>query len=138
MNIIRWDPFRTLFGVTGQGYPSLFDDGEPTWVPAIDVFERNDRLVIRAEIPGLDRKEIEVRVEDGQLVLQGERKREAGLTEENAYRLERNHGSFVRRFRLPESLDLSKIDATYENGILEVTLPRSEEARPRKIEIRAA
>jgi len=138
MNIVRWDPFRGLLGLHDQVRPSLLDPGMSAWVPAVDIHEKVDSIVIRAEIPGVDRNDIDVNIEDGMLVLSGERKREAEFTEENACRLERTYGSFSRRFSLPKTVDASKVDATYENGVLVVTLPKAEEAKSRKIKIKAA
>ncbi len=107
-------------------------------MPAVDIVEQGDDLVIRAELPGVARDDIEVRVEDNTLVLSGERKREKECDEEQAYRVERSYGSFVRSFRLPKTVDAAKIAASYQNGVLEVRLPKAEEARPRRIQINAA
>ena len=140
MNIVRWDPFRTFMGLTDSALPAPLDaaDGQTRWVPAIDVFEKDESLVIRAEVPGVKREDIEVRVENGVLALSGERKRETEAEEKNAYRMERVHGSFSRRFRLSDSFDATKVDATYENGVLELRVPRSEKSRSRTVEIKVA
>ena len=140
MNIVRWDPFGTLMGLKDSAFPTLFDtaDVQTRWVPAIDVFEKDEKLVIRAEVPGVKRDDIQVRVENGELVLSGERKRETEVGEKNAYRLERVHGSFSRRFRLSDSFDPTNVDATYKNGVLEITVPRSEKSRSRTVEIKVA
>ena len=138
MNIVRWDPFRSFFN-DSNFFPAAPDSPErASWAPAIDAFEKDNRLVIRAEVPGVERDDIEVRIEDGELVLGGERKRDVEFKDENAYRRERVYGSFTRRFRLPDTLDLDKIDAKYENGVLTIEIPKSEASQPRKIKIRAA
>jgi HSP20 family protein len=112
-------------------------DAYGTWAPPVDIFEKGDDLVIRAELPGVEKDEIDISVEDNRLVIQGERQREQGFNEDHAYRLERSFGSFVRSFMLPKTVDASKIAATYVNGVLEVTVPKAEAAKPRKVAIAA-
>ena len=140
MTLIKWDPFRELSGFHGRmGWPLAGgDDALGSWSPAVDIFEKGDDLVIRAEVPGVEKNDIDVRIEDGTLVLRGERKREEEITDDNAYRLERSYGSFVRSFRLPKTVDASRIGATHSNGVLEITLPKAEESKPKRIEINAA
>jgi len=136
MNILRWDPFENFMN---RPFPVGLDrDPQAAWVPAIDVFEKEDGLIIRAELPGVDRDQIHVDVDNGELVLSGERQKDEGIKEGSAYRLERAYGSFSRRFRLGDSLDTTKVTANYENGLLEISVPRSEKSRPRKIKINAA
>lgn len=140
MTLVRWDPFRDLMGLH-QRFNQAASGSEDTygsWAPTVDIFERGEDLVIRAELPGVERDDIEVRVEDNTLMLSGERKREQEFDEANAYRLERVYGKFMRSFRLPKTVDASHIEASYKNGVLEVRLPKAEEAKPRKIEISAA
>ena len=134
MKLVRWNPFGDLLSL----HDHLSSESNMAWSPFVDVFERDDDLVIRAEVPGVDRKDIEVRVENGTLVIHGERKRDTELSEANAYRQERYYGSFTRRFSLPKGLDHSRVQATYKDGVLELTLPKAEEAKPKRIEIRAA
>ena len=130
MTLVRWNAFG---GLRQRRF-----DGFDAWAPAVDIFEKGDDLIIRAEIPGVDKNAIEVRVEDNTLVLKGERNQEKGFEENNAYRLERSYGSFVRSFRLPETVDASAISAEYRAGVLELTLPKAEEAKPKKIDIKVA
>ena len=140
MTLVRWDPFRDLMGLHQRfTQPAVgSDDSYGSWAPTVDIFERGDDLVIRAELPGVERDDIDVRVEDNTLMLSGERKRESEFDEENAYRLERVYGKFLRSFRLPKTVDATRIEASYKNGVLEISLPKAEEARPRKIDISAA
>ena len=145
MTLVRWDPFRELMNVQGRLNQILADtanvgrdDAYGTWVPPVDIFERGEDLVIRAELPGVNRDELEIQVEDGTLLLSGERRREEQVEEENAYRLERSYGKFSRSFRLPTTVDTSKISAQYRDGVLEMVLPKLEEAKPRKVKIHAA
>ncbi len=145
MTLVRWDPFRELMNVQGRLNQILADtanagrdDAYGTWVPPVDIFERGEELVIRAELPGVNRDELEIQVEDGTLALSGERRREEQVEEQNAYRLERSYGKFSRSFRLPTTVDTSKISAQYKDGVLEIVLPKLEEAKPRKVKIHAA
>jgi len=140
MTLVKWDPFRDLVNLHQRVSNQLTgtNDAYGTWVPPVDIFEKGDELVIRAEVPGLDKKEIDISVEDNRLVIQGERQREQEFSEDNAYRLERSFGSFVRSFMLPKTVDATKIAATYINGVLEITLPKAEAAKPRRVEIAAS
>jgi HSP20 family protein len=114
------------------------EDRYGDWAPPVDIFERGDDLVIRAELPGLKIEDIDIRVENGNLVLRGERKHEKETDDRKVYRLERVYGTFTRRFALPTSVDASKISAVYRIGVLEVVLPKADEAKERKVEIKVA
>ena len=140
MTLVRWDPFRDLLNLHNRltAPYSGASDAFGSWVPAVDIFEKGDNLVIRAEVPGVEKEDIDVSVEDNRLVIKGERKREREFDEENAYRLERSFGGFVRSFVLPKTVDAGRINASYNNGVLEVTLPKAETAKPRRIEIAAS
>ena len=140
MTLVKWDPFRDLANLHQRMSNQIggTSDAYGSWAPPVDIFEKGDDLVIRAELPGVDKKEIDISVEDNRLVIQGERNREQEFDENNAYRLERTFGSFVRSFMLPKTVDASKISATYLNGVLEITLPKAEAAKPRKVKIEAA
>jgi HSP20 family protein len=144
--ITRWDPFRDLLTLHNRLSHALADspaytrpdDGDyGSWVPPVDILERGDDLVIRAELPGLKREAIEVRVEENTLVLAGERRHEYEMQEDKIHRSERVFGSFTRRFALPATVDPERIRARYSDGVLEIVLPKAEEAKPRKIEIDA-
>ena len=146
MTLVRWDPFRDLLDMTNRlsrMYPDApaewsGDDVPSAWAPRVDIFEKDDALVLRAELPGIDNGDLDVRVEDGTLTLEGERKRETASDDGNVYRRERSYGRFVRSFKLPSTVDASQIAASYKDGVLEVRLPKVETAKPRKIEIQAA
>jgi len=130
MRLVRWDPFQDLIPLNGS--PTR------TWAPPVDVFEKSDQLTFKAELPGVDREHLDVRVEDGVLTIQGERKQEAEVHDAEMYRRERVHGTFARSFTLPKNVDGTKVTATYKDGILEVTVPKSEAAKPKKVAIQAA
>ena len=144
MTLVRWDPFRELVTISNRLNRTLNDsfvgteDAFGAWAPPVDIFEKSDNLVIRAEIPGAKPEDLDVRIENGVLSLHGERKRELDVDEKSSHRLERVYGSFTRSFSLPTIVDASKITATYKDGILEVSVPKAEAAKPKRIEIRAA
>lgn len=137
MSTVRWDPFKSLLGIDGLPVAE-FAAGKATWSPAVDVFERDDVLVFRAEVPGIERDDIQVDVEGDVLTIRGTRRRDVELKEGSAYRLERSFGNFTRKFKLPRDLDTTKVKAVHKNGLLEVSLPRADEARSRKIAVEAA
>ena len=140
MTLVRWDPFKEMMNMQRR-FGGGLDQGESAygaWAPAVDIFERGDDLVIRTEIPGVHKNDIEVDVENNTLTIRGERKRETEIDEKNAYRLERVYGNFARSFSLPRTVDSSRISANYKNGVLELTLPKAEEAKPKRIEVKAS
>ena len=146
MNVVRWDPFRDLVTLSDRLNRALAEPPGPfaantsygSWSPPVDIFERTDGLVIRAEIPGVQKDEIDVRIENNVLTLHGERRQEEGFDESNAHRLERIYGSFTRSFSLPTSVDSTHISAAYRDGVLEIVLPKAEEAKPKRIQIQSA
>ena len=106
-----------------------------TLTPAVDVYENKDSVVVKAELPGVDPKEVEISKEDGTLYLKGERKSESEDQRVGYHRLERSYGSFARAFTLPDSVDPEKVSAEYKDGLLSVTLPKREESKPKKVKI---
>lgn len=141
MSIIRFDPFAdlltTLRHVQGGLEPSRGTNGR--WVPAVDIFENGKQeLVIKAELPDMNREDIQVVFENNTLTLKGERKFESDVKEDQFHRVERAYGAFSRSFSLPSTVDASKIAAEYKNGVLTVTLPFREESKPRTINVEVA
>ena len=136
MTLVRWDPFRDLMNAQ-RNLSASFDDESTygSWAPSVDILERGDDLLIRAELAGVDKNDIDVRVENNQLILTGERREESETKEDSFFRRERRYGKFTRTFSLPRTVDAGSISATYKDGVLELTLPKSERAKPRKIEI---
>jgi HSP20 family protein len=112
------------------------EDSYGTWAPVVDIFEKGDDLVICAEVPGLEQDDVDISIENNILMLRGERKRKTEFEEKDAYRLERTFGVFTRSFTLPKTVDSDRISASYKHGVLELTLPKVAQAKPRKIEIR--
>ena len=115
--------------------PSLLSE-ERVVVPAFDISETEKEYVISGEIPGIDPKDLEVTLTDGILSIKGEKKHESEDKEENYHRVERHYGSFQRSFRLPDNINREKLDASYKDGILKLTLPKSEESEVKKIEVK--
>lgn len=130
----RNDPFRMLEPFFGRF--QFMDDAltSGTWAPPVDVAEEGDRILVKVEVPGIDEKDLKVHFEDGLLTVSGERQFERKDTR-NYHRIERAYGSFVRTFSLPRSIDPNGIVANYRNGVLEVEIPKREEAKPKQIEI---
>jgi HSP20 family protein len=140
--LTRWDPLWDVIGTQdlrsrtfGECFARPLEADGQAWYPVVDITEENDKLVLRAEIPGVGRDDIDLRVENGTFTLRGEKKLEHAVDSENSYRSERFYGAFSRSFVLPTTVDASAIKATYKDGVLEVVLPKSPEARPRKIEV---
>jgi len=105
------------------------------WTPSVDIMEKDGNLILRAELPGLTEKQIDLKLEGNTLTLKGERKMENEDNEGTYHRVESYHGSFTRSFRLPDTVDSDKIKADYKNGILTVTIPQKPEVRPREIPV---
>jgi HSP20 family protein len=127
--------------------PSLFEEfmndpffasfSRPTdnWAPAVDILEKDGNLLLRAELPGVNEKDIELKIEGNILLLKGEKKREHKEERNNYHRMESFYGSFTRSFTIPDSVDRDHIKADYKNGILTVTIPQKPEVRPREIPV---
>jgi HSP20 family protein len=113
-------------------------DREGAWAPAVDMIDHDEEIILRADLPGLDEKDIEVTVQDGVLAIRGQRKEEKEEKKENYYYSERSYGAFARMLTLPASVEADKVKATFKKGVLEVHLPKAKEAKGKKIEIKAA
>lgn len=145
MAIIRWDPYRDLvtlrekmnrlFEDTVSGQSESRELSGSSWTPAVDIYETEHEIVLSAEVPGIDEKDIEIKLEDNTLTLRGERKFEKETQEENFHRIERAYGSFFRSFSLPHYIEQAKIKAEHEHGVLKVVLPKKSESKPRKVTI---
>ncbi|MBZ5505588.1 MAG: Hsp20/alpha crystallin family protein [Acidobacteriia bacterium] len=134
--ITRIDPFREL--------ASFFQSFEPngkdqltagSFVPPVDVYEDEQNLILKLEVPGVNEEDLNVSVENDTMTIQGERKFEKEEKEENFHRIERRYGSFLRTFKLPNTVDAEKVEASYEKGILKITLAKRAEAKPRQIKV---
>ena len=131
------DEMERVFGRLFRGWP--WRAAEATgWAPAVDMTERDDEIVLRADLPGLEQKDIEVNVHDGMITVKGERKEEREAKEKGYHYSERSFGAFVRTLPLPSGIDADKVRATFKNGVLEVHVPRTRESKGKKIEVKAA
>lgn len=145
MAIVRWEPFRDTVAsqenfnrLFSEQFGRFFGEGETgarTWTPAVDIFETDQNLVLKAELPGFDPKDVEVRIEDGTLYLKGERKFENETKQQNYHRIERSYGTFSRTFTVPNSINSDNVKAEYRDGVLTLTLPKREEAKPKTVKI---
>jgi len=141
MTQLRWSPWNELENMQRQ-LSHVFDgvdigreNTSGRWLPAVDIRETEDALIVAAELAGIDKKDIKIGINDGVLTISGERRFEKEVDEKNAHRIERAYGSFERSFSLPTNIDASKVDAKMDNGVLTLTLHKHEGARPREISI---
>jgi len=123
-----WDSFFE------RGVRRTDDDG--SWLPSLDVAETKNDIVVKAEVPGMDPKDIDISLSDGLLTIKGEKKQEKEEKEENYHYVERSYGAFCRSVRLPTEVQSDKISASYKNGVLKVTLPKSDEAKKKEVKIK--
>lgn len=146
MNLVTYDPFRELRSLQDEinrAFSSSYGRGSDNemmrgaWSPSVDIFENKDTIVLEAELPGLSPEDVHISIENNILTLHGERKFEKKDEGDNFHRVERSYGSFTRSFTLPPTVSSENVDAMFENGILRLTLAKREEAKPRKIEIKA-
>jgi HSP20 family protein len=143
MSITRWDPFQNLAALQDQ-VNRLFEAplaGRPensnltAWTPVVDIYETENELVIKADLPDIDEKDLDVRVENNMLTIRGERKFEQKVKEDNYLRIERTYGSFSRSFSLPTTVNTESIHAEYKNGVLTLQLPKRAESKPRQVKV---
>jgi HSP20 family protein len=146
MNLVKWDPFRELedvstrlnriFGRTtarGEAGRELLKVAD--WMPSVDISETGASYLIKAEIPGVTKEDVKVTIQDGMLTIQGERRQEKEEKDKKFHRIERSYGSFVRSFSVPGDADESAVKAEFKDGMLNVTLPKSEKAKARAVNI---
>ena len=153
MSLVRWNPTRDhaawpsdLFTMRRE-MNRMFDGffrGDLTekasnltsWIPAVDITEHEDGYVVKVDLPGVSKDDVRITFESNVLTIRGEKKQEREANKENVHRIERSFGTFQRAFTLPTSVKYDRIDAVYKDGILAITLPKAEEARPRQIEVK--
>lgn len=150
MAITKWgiglDPF-TQFATIRDRFNKIFEDGLiargddeglplSAWSPAVDIYETENEVVIKAELPGLNQEDIDIQVSDNTLTIKGERKQESTVKKENFHRIERVYGSFQRTFTLPHTIKQEDIRATYKSGLLTLNLPKVEETKPKQIKVK--
>ena len=124
MAIVRWDPFREFGGA---------------WTPPVDIYTTGEHeLIIKVEVPGMNRDDLDITVENFTLTIRGEKKAEQAITDEQFHRVERSYGTFTRSFALPHTVDSNRVEAEYKDGVLSIKLPLREEARPKQIKVNVA
>src|SRR5438270_1251719 len=143
--LTRWEPFRefaTLQDRMNRLFRESYNDAgqdesltTSRFAPAVDVYEDEQQVTLKIEVPGIDETDIDVRVENNTLTVQGERKIEKEEKEENYRRVERQYGSFTRTFTLPQTVDSEKVSANYDKGVLKISLPKKAEAKPKQIKV---
>jgi HSP20 family protein len=143
MNVIKYDPFRELRSLQDE-MTRLFAGVAPSnreefmsggWVPNVDIYENQDHLVLEADLPGMNRDDIDLSIENNIITLRGERKFEKKADGDSFHRVERSYGTFTRSFTLPQTVSAEGAQADFKNGILRVTLPKREETKARRIEV---
>lgn len=146
MNLVKWDPFKELEEVSnrlnrlfGRPVPSLESDREMVsmadWMPSVDISETDSSYLIKAEIPGVDKEDVKVTIEDGMLTIQGERRQEKEKKEKKYHRIERSYGSFMRSFRVPDDADESAVQAEFKDGMLNITLNKTRKNKSNAIQV---
>ena len=143
--LTTWKPFKDLGRMRNEmdrlwdsffeGRPRMGVDEGGHWLPSVDVSETKNDIVVKAELPSMDPKDLDISLSDGSLVIKGEKKHEKEEKDENYHFVERSYGSFVRTIQLPREVKHDKISASYKNGVLKVTLPKSEEAKTKEIKV---
>lgn len=143
MALVRWDPIRELDSLQGDMnrlFDRFFEGRAPNsasrrWIPAMDLVETEDHLVLRGDLPGMTEDDVDIEIKDGVLTVSGERKTDHEEKGEGYHRVERAFGSFSRSLNLPQGVDPEKIEAKFDNGVLEVRIPKPAEAKPTRVEI---
>ena len=147
MTIVRWEPFRELSSLQTEMnrlFNAAFDTSGPgnggtrRWAPAMDLLETDEHFVLRADLPGMTESDVNIELEDNILTVSGERKAEHEDKREGFYRVERAFGAFSRSLTLPKGIDGEAVTAAFDNGVLEVRIPKPEQRKPRKITIGSA
>jgi HSP20 family protein len=146
MTLTKWDPFRDLLSLQDR-MNRLFDESvrnvkpgdealsSAIWSPAVDIYETDDEVVVKAELPEVNQKDIDIQIENNTLILRGERKFNKETKKENFHRIERAYGTFSRSFTLPGTIDQEKTRADYKDGILKISMPKREGTRPKQIKV---
>jgi HSP20 family protein len=143
MALVRWDPIRELDSLQGDMtrlFDRFFEGRAPNgtsrrWIPAMDLVETDDHLVLRGDLPGMTEDDVDIEIKDNILTVSGERTSESEQSGEGYHRVERAFGSFSRSLTLPQGVDAERVEAKFENGVLEVRIPKPAEAKPTRVQI---
>ena len=143
MAIIRWNPGRDVTRMERE-FRRMLRDFEPTseepasmavWMPPVDIYETDNEIVVKTDLPGIDPKDLDIRIENNVLTIKGERKMEQTVKDDSYHRIESVYGTFTRSFSLPAAVEEDKIKAEYKDGVLRVTLPKKQQAKPKQIKV---
>ncbi len=145
--LIRWEPSRELSSLRqrmdgifseamGRGWGGEEGLATGAWTPPVDVYETPESIVLKADLPDVNKDEVDISVENNTLTIRGDRKREQEIKEKNFYRMERSYGTFARSFSLPPTVEAEKIEAAFSNGVLTLTLPKRQESKPKQIKVK--
>jgi HSP20 family protein len=147
MSVTRWDPFGDLFSIQNEmnqlfgrvfgQQPGLGRGGQRLWAPALDIAERPDAYLVTVELPGVKPEDLDITLESGVLTVQGERRFQDESQDQQWHRVERRYGAFRRSITLPSQAQADKVEASFEHGVLHITVPKTEAAMPKRIEVRA-
>jgi HSP20 family protein len=129
---------RLFNDVLGRGWHGEEGLATGAWFPSVDVYETPESIVLKADLPDVNKDDVDISIENSTLTIKGERKVEKEVNEKNYYRMERSHGTFTRSFTLPPTVAGDKTEATFENGVLTLTLPKREESKPRQIKVKVS
>ncbi len=138
-DLAKWPTFTSLQKEMNRVFDNFFDRDEPFRpgnYPLMDVAETNESIIVKAELPGIDPKGVDISITDDNLTIKGEKHEEKEEKEKHFHRVERSYGSFSRTINLPKSVNINKVKAEYQNGILEINLPKKEETKAKKIEVK--
>lgn len=146
MNLVKWDPFRELEDVSNHlnrifgRFPARTESGREVltmadWMPTVDISETDTAYLIKGEIPGVNKEDVKITIEDGMITMRGERKQEKEEKNKKFHRIERSYGSFYRSFRLPDDVDESAVKAEFKDGMINVTLPKSAKSQSRSVDV---
>jgi HSP20 family protein len=145
-DIIKWSQLPAISSLQNEmnrmmdhffrGVESDYGMESGAWMPPVDLVENDEKITVKAEIPGINPKEINISIQDNTLIIKGEKKEEKEEKGKNYYRMERRYGSFARSINLPASVDTGKVTAEYKNGVLEISLQKKEEAKPKQINVK--
>lgn len=147
MTLVRWDPFRDLLSLQDRmnrlfeenlTRNKVFEEALTTgrWSPVVDIYETDESVILKVELPGMTKDDITIEINENNLILKGERTFQKDIKEENYHRIERSYGTFSRSFTLPDTVDRDNVNANFKDGILEITIPKIEGAKPKQIEIK--
>jgi HSP20 family protein len=138
MTLVKWNPARSLFWHNDTDLFDRYFERDTFWAPAVDIEEDDKAYLVTMDLPGLDKKEVDIKLDGDALTVSGEKKNEKNEKGKNYHRIERSYGKFQRSFRLNDDVNREQIEAKFKNGVLHLTLPKAEKAQPKQIEVKVS